>query len=108
MSISPEHASILPEVVFHSIFGSYGDDFAILSFMIGKSDWKTRNEMGDGFKAMGEQNPVSVKLIKIQKASKLTSANQTGLLSSSSAQITKRFISPGNRQAQPCVQRRIP
>jgi len=49
MSIDAESSSILPEVVYHSIFGTYSEDFGILSFMTNKEAMvNSRNEHRSG------------------------------------------------------------
>lgn len=96
--IRSESASLLPEIIFHSVFGSYGDDFSILKFMTSFNGWHTRNEMDKAFMNIGAQDPVTVNLIGIKIASKMTSANQTGLLSLSSSQVTTRSTFSGKHQ----------
>lgn len=81
--IKDEGKSYLPEIIFHSIWGTYG----ILEYMTGYMGWATRNQMGDAFKQMGTSTPAPFKPMSLLKFAKLSAANQTGLLSLSSNPI---------------------
>lgn len=74
----------LPQIIFHSIWGTYATDESILENMTGKTVWYRRSVMGDAFKHMGTSPPRQVALLEIKKFAKMCSANQTGLLSLSS------------------------
>lgn len=80
----------LSQIMFHSIWGTYAEDFGVLQFATGVKNWKKRAELDDAFEKMGTQEPATFKIIPFEKYSKLTSANQTGLLSVTSSQVTTR------------------
>lgn len=79
--IKDEGKSYLPEIIFHSIWSTYGTDFNILEYMAGYMGWPTRNHMGDAFKQMGTSTPAPFTPMSLLKFAKLSAANQTGLLS---------------------------
>lgn len=88
--IKESKKDLLPQIIFHAIWGTFAEDFGILAFMTGLKTWKRRNEMDDAFEKIGTQKLQEFKIIPFQKYSKLTSANQTGLLSVTSSQVTSR------------------
>lgn len=70
------------QIVFHSIFGTYKEDLSILSQITDVASWYTREEMGPCFRKQGTTAHITkVTLPKIQYYSKMSCANQTGLLS---------------------------
>jgi len=93
--IRSDKTGLLPQIIFHGIWGTFSEDFGILSWMTDQNDWCTRNEMDNAFIKMGESAPFPIKLIRIKKYAKLTSANQTGLLYITSSQITSRSVFSG-------------
>lgn len=85
----------LNQIIFHAIWGTYCNDFGILAWMTNQKDWATRNTLDDAFKQLGNQPPQEFTPVKINKYSKLTSANQTGLLSVTSSQVDTRSLFSG-------------
>lgn len=81
--------------MFYSIWRTYGTDFGILKYMTGYVGWATRNQMDDSFKQMGTSMPEKFRMIPLLKFSKLSSANQTGLLSLSSNPIVEKIAFSG-------------
>lgn len=70
------------QIVFHSIFGTYKEDLSILSQITDIASWYTREEMGPCFRKQGTTEHITkVTLPKIRYYSKMSCANQTGLLS---------------------------
>lgn len=96
--ISDTGAAFLPEIIFHSIWGTYGTDFRLLEYMTGFMGWATRNKMGDCFKKMGTSGVRKFKMLRMNKFSKLSSANQTGLLSLSSNPIVGKSAFSGKHK----------
>lgn len=97
--INEGYEEFIPEIIFHSIWGTYGTDFGILEFMTDNKKWHNRSEMGDCFKGFGTSTPVLSHLISLERFSKMSSANQTGLLSmSSNPMIGKSSFSGRHRQ----------
>lgn len=69
------------QVIFHCWFGTYKEDFGILSCMTNINNWYTRKQIDQRFKALSLQSPVEVDLIKLNYASKMSTCNQTGFFS---------------------------
>lgn len=78
---------MVSQIVFHGIWGTFSEDFGILSWMTGKNDWAIRNQLDNAFSKMGVARPKKFKQIPIRKYAQLTSANQTGLLSITSLSV---------------------
>lgn len=93
--IREDGANFLPKIIFHSIWETYGTDFGILEYMTGYRNWSTRNKIGDSFKKMGSSETRSVRLLSMNKYSKMSSANQTGLLALSSNPIVGKSAFSG-------------
>lgn len=87
--------AFLPEIIFHSIWGTFGTDFGLLEYMTGFMGWATRNRMGDCFLRMGTGSEKTFKMIPLLKFSKMSAANQTGLLSLSSNPIVGKSAFSG-------------
>lgn len=85
----------LPEIVFYGIWGTFGTDFGLLEYMTGYIGWATRDKMGDCFKSMGTSSEESFRMMPLIKFSKMSSANQTGLLSLSSNPIVGKSAFSG-------------
>lgn len=69
------------QVVFHSIFGTYKEDFGILSTITNVANWQTREQIGKGFtKGEHHDGRCAVKLPILSYYSKMSCANQSGLL----------------------------
>lgn len=96
--IQESGAGFLPEIIFHSIWGTYGTDFGLLEYMTGFMGWSTRNKMGDCFKKMGTSAVRKFKMIPLNKFLKMSSANQTGLLSLSSNPIVGKSAFSGRHK----------
>lgn len=94
-SVKPDKAKYLNQIIFHSIWGTFCEDFGILEWMTNHKGWATRNELDDAFEKIGSQPLARFKPIPIYKYAKLTSANQTGLLSVTSSQVTSRSVFSG-------------
>lgn len=88
-SIQATATSFLPEIIFHSIWGTYATDFGLLEFMTDHKCWSNRYKMNDAFNRMGSHPVQTVKLIKLEKFAELCSAKQTEMLSLSSSPIVK-------------------
>lgn len=70
------------QIVFHGIFGTYKEDLAILEAITDVVSWFTREEMGGCFKQQGTTDKhTKIKLPAVHTYSKMSCANQTGLLS---------------------------
>jgi len=96
--IKPEFQRFIPEIVFHRIWGTYATDTGILEFMTNYGPWSNRNKMGDAFSKMGQQMSLPFNLIKLHKYSKMSSANQTGLLSLSSNPVIGKSAFSGKHK----------
>lgn len=96
--IQDSGSCFLPEIIFHSIWGTFGTDFGLLEYMTGFMGWSTRNKMGDCFKKMGTSEIVRFKMIPLSKFSKMSSANQTGLLSLSSNPVVGKSAFSGRHK----------
>lgn len=70
------------QIVFHGIFGTYKEDLSILEMITNVSNWFTREDMGGCFKKQGTCAKLTrVTLPGVLAYSKMSCANQTGLLS---------------------------
>nr|QMP82317.1 nucleocapsid protein [Hemipteran orthomyxo-related virus OKIAV188] len=85
----PSEKSVLAQVLFHTVWGSYGEDFGILGIITNCNDWKKRSEFGDAMKK-DRSGLVSVRIepIKFKYFSKLVSGNVSNLSSGQRGQVT--------------------
>lgn len=69
------------QVVFHCIFGTYKEDFGTLASITDTENWFTREELGKKFcRGTLMQARCHAKLPKLRVYSKMSCANQSGLL----------------------------
>nr|AVR52570.1 NP [Photinus pyralis orthomyxo-like virus 2] len=77
------------QVCFHGIFGTYKEDLGVLEQITDRSRWYKRSEIGSQFrKATNTGKAVTFLLPKLKYYSKLSAANQSGLLANTSSQIS--------------------
>jgi hypothetical protein len=69
------------QILYHCIFGTYKEDLGVLAQITNCATWYTRQEIGKKFQGAGTtRKAVRIQPIRQVYYSKLTSANQTGLL----------------------------
>nr|QMP82185.1 nucleocapsid protein [Blattodean orthomyxo-related virus OKIAV181] len=86
------------QVLYHCIFGTYKEDLGVLSAITNNGTWSTREELGKSFQGAGTSTTVAeITPIRQVYYSKLSSANQTGLLASSYLQISSVPVFSGSR-----------
>jgi hypothetical protein len=87
------------QILYHCIFGTYKEDLGVLAQITNCSTWFTREDFGRKFQGVGaSKKEISFKPIQQTLYSKLSSANQTGLLSSSYLQSSSIPVFSGQRQ----------
>nr|QMP82368.1 nucleocapsid protein [Dermapteran orthomyxo-related virus OKIAV170] len=75
------------QVVFHSCFGTYKEDFGVLEDITTCKNFFQRSVFAQGFQKMNTTGTLTtINPIRFLKISKLASANQTGLLTGSFSQ----------------------
>lgn len=75
-------SEMISQVTFHGIFGTFKEDLSILSQISSISTWFTREQMGSIFRQQGTSPSVTkINLPSLRYYSKMSCANQTGLLS---------------------------
>ncbi|KAK9880152.1 hypothetical protein WA026_010022, partial [Henosepilachna vigintioctopunctata] len=90
--------SMARQILFHSIFGTFKEDLSILKQITDLGTWNTREEMGGSFKKMTTcGKSVQVFPVALKYYSKLSSANMSGLLSSSYSQVSSLPVFSGAR-----------
>jgi hypothetical protein len=88
------------QILYHCIFGTYKEDLGVLAQITNCSTWYTREDLGRKFQGVGtSKKEVAFKPIQQILYSKLSSANQTGMLSSSYLQNSSIPVFSGQRQA---------
>jgi hypothetical protein len=71
------------QIIYHCIFGTYKEDLGVLEQITNCGRWYTREELGKKFQGAGEsKKAVVANIVRQTFYSKLSSANQSGLLSS--------------------------
>ncbi len=86
------------QIAFHSIFGTYKEDLSLLSAVTEKAVWNTRTELGNSMQQMGTSGKkVAFKYPQFKYFSRMSSANVTGLLTSTSNQLTSKTVFSGKR-----------
>nr|AVR52565.1 NP [Photinus pyralis orthomyxo-like virus 1] len=90
------------QVVFHSIFGTYKEDLGILEKITNfKTSWSRREDLKDKFQQPHERGTlVPCHPIQFELWSKLSSASQTGLLSTSFMQDSSLPCFSGTRKVR--------
>nr|QMP82211.1 nucleocapsid protein [Coleopteran orthomyxo-related virus OKIAV184] len=77
------------QIVFHSLFGTFGEDLGILEQITESQRWYTREELGSAFKQSSSEGiSRSFNLIKMKCYSKLASSNQNTALAGVYEQVT--------------------
>lgn len=90
------------QVFFHATFGTYKEDLSILRQVTTMPRWKTRRELGEFMKDFGTKKEViAFSPPKFLYYSKLSSANQTGLLSNARTQVHTAPVFSGMREQKP-------
>ncbi|KAG5866116.1 hypothetical protein JTB14_038093 [Gonioctena quinquepunctata] len=86
------------QIIFHCIFGTYKEDLTILEQITDLGTWNTREYIGNEFKGMRTGgNSVNTKPPQLKYYSKLTAANQTGLLATTYQQVSSVPVFSGKR-----------
>lgn len=86
------------QVVFHGIFGTFKEDLAVLEEITNISRWFTREDLGSCFRNQGTSGKTThIKLPEVKYYSKMSCANQTGLLSGVYNQVATVPCFSGNR-----------
>nr|QPL15316.1 nucleoprotein [Hymenopteran orthomyxo-related virus OKIAV174] len=89
MNLNAGTDSIAKQICYHSMFGTYKEDFGILSQITNFTSWNTREEMGTVFKKVNtDGTSLEFEPVKQKLYSKLSQANMTGLLTTASNQLT--------------------
>nr|UAJ23565.1 nucleoprotein [Granville quaranjavirus] len=57
-TLNINNAAITRQLLFHAMFGTYVEDFGILTFMTGSTSWMKRSEMNDAFITMKASSPI--------------------------------------------------
>nr|AYP67576.1 putative nucleocapsid [Old quarry swamp virus] len=93
--------TIARQIVYHSMFGTFKEDFGILSAITNESTWRTREQMRNCFRqANTSGTPCPFYPIKQKYYAKMAQANQTGLLTASYSQVSSLpcFSGPTKRK----------
>lgn len=86
------------QVVFHCIFGSFKEDFGVLSSITDVANWSTRQDLGKSFSRGEHHDRVSTaKLPTIKYYSKMSCANHCGILTGVYNQIASAPVFSGKR-----------
>lgn len=86
------------QVVFHSIFGTYKEDFGILKSITNVGNWMTREEIGKGFTRGADHSEKRIaKLPVLTHYSKMSCANQSCLLTGVYNQVASVPVFSGRR-----------
>lgn len=56
-TLNINNASMTRQILFHAMFGTYVEDFGVLSFMTNNTRWLKRSEMNDAFISMKASSP---------------------------------------------------
>ncbi|KAJ2941449.1 hypothetical protein O0L34_g3666 [Tuta absoluta] len=86
------------QVLFHAIFGTFKEDFGILEQITYNQTWFTREEIGQRFRSPLTGTSKTVNLIKMRYYSKMSCANQSGLLTGVYNQVSTVPCFSGKRQ----------
>nr|QPL15348.1 nucleoprotein [Hymenopteran orthomyxo-related virus OKIAV175] len=88
--------TIAKQICYHAMFGTFKEDFGILSQITNVANWLTREEMGSVFKSTNTKG-IKMDFIPVQQLyySKLAQANQSGLLTNTQAQICSQPVFSG-------------
>nr|UVF62197.1 MAG: nucleocapsid [Bat faecal associated orthomyxo-like virus 1] len=90
---------ILSQVIFHSIWGSFAEDFGILSVVTNCTRWFTRGEFNDTLKkSRNNLSNVLVPIIRFNFFSKLVSGNVSNVSSGQKGQVTSVPSWSGRRE----------
>lgn len=86
------------QLIFHSWFGTYKEDFGMLSQITQEKRWITRRVIGDKLQKPNQtKHVVPVNLIRMSHYAKLSGASQTGLLSQTNVQTASIPVFSGRR-----------
>lgn len=86
------------QVAYHCVFGTFKEDFGILSQTANCKTWFQRNQFGESFQGWGtSEKTVEFNPIKLKFWAKLSSANQTGMFASSHTQFISCSVMSGKR-----------
>lgn len=86
------------KIVFHAMFGTYKEDLGILEQITTVGKWFTREELGSCFiNPKGKHTPVTFRLPTVTHYSKMSCANQTGLLTGVYNQVATSPCFSGQR-----------
>jgi len=96
-SFSTEEAA---QIIFHCWWGTYKEDLSILSQITSQNNWYKRDHFGKKFQKMnsGIGRTTNIGLMTIRQFAKLSSANQTSLLTQGSKQIASIPVFGGVRE----------
>nr|APG77883.1 nucleocapsid protein [Hubei earwig virus 1] len=87
------------QAIFHATFGTYSEDFGILSQISTTKRWYTREEFGESFRnPRTSKKTVETTLVHLTYYSKLASANLTREMASQNVQCASRPVFSGNRK----------
>lgn len=87
------------ELVFHGYFGTHVEDFGVLESITNQKNWGTRNYYSDKMRGAYKSDK-EVKLIRLLYYSKMTSACQSRIFTTSSQQIASHPMMSGTRGRQ--------
>ncbi|CAB3225845.1 unnamed protein product [Arctia plantaginis] len=89
------------QIAFHSIFGTYKEDLSILAQITNIRTWYTREQLGGCFRSQGTSKNLSILELPVMTYySKMSCANQTGLLSGVYNQVAVVPCFSGSRVAK--------
>lgn len=87
------------QVVFHTIFGTFKEDFGILRDLTSVGDWKTRQDIGKGFSKTKDTSR-KITLPKMKYYAKLCSSNQSDFHTSNVGQVASATCFSGARRVR--------
>lgn len=86
------------QVVFHCYWGTYKEDFGVLSQITNNANWQKRDEMARAFQKSNMVNKeLEINLIVLRYFAKLSSASQTGWLAQGTRQVAFVPVFGGKR-----------
>nr|QPZ88433.1 putative nucleocapsid protein [Soybean thrips quaranja-like virus 1] len=93
-------ADTMAEVLFHATFGTFADDFGVLTFMTGHSGWSTRSDIDKGFLKDTNDAPLKItKMLPLERFAKLSQTTQTKYISEAQHLVTTGTTFSGKQQA---------
>lgn len=90
-------ATNIRQTLFHGIFGTFLEDFGVLSGITNCHDWYTRSHLAGCFYKKSEPEHTVMELIKFTHISKMVSANLTKYGAGAIPQMTSRPVFSGAR-----------